>query len=209
MGGEKKEFKNLKELAAAVKTDIEAFGELYRLYRPKIHRYVLSRVKNKSDAEDITAAIFEKALKNIDKYEPERAKFFTWLYPIASNTVTDYLRKKKSKVGIEDADEAAQINGDTAVEEAHNCMIVMDLLRQLPVAHQEVLVLRFLEEFAMDDIAEILGCRKKYLSARIYRALNALGKLIEKKNLLPELSRSVFRKEFEETRKTFKKAVKT
>ena len=192
-----------------MKTDIEAFGELYRLYRPKIHRYVLSRVKNKSDAEDITAAIFEKALKNIDKYEPERAKFFTWLYPIASNTVTDYLRKKKSKVGIEDADEAAQINGDTAVEEAHNCMIVMDLLRQLPVAHQEVLVLRFLEEFAMDDIAEILGCRKKYLSARIYRALNALGKLIEKKNLLPELSRSVFRKEFEETRKTFKKAVKT
>lgn len=184
MAAEKREPENIDRLVAEMATDVEAFGELFRFYQPRIFRYVMSRLGNLADAEDITAITFEKALRNLETFNPKRAKFFTWLYQIASNATTDYLRKnKRVKVGLEDMEGAFRVPGSYDEESVTNYVATVQLLRQIPRSYQEVLVLRFFENFSLDEIAEILGCSKGNVSTRLCRGLNAMGKTIEKESV--------------------------
>lgn len=180
----------IERLAERAAHDVEAFSELYLLYQPKIYRFALSRVGRVADAEDITALTFEKALKNIDRYDPARARFFTWIYQIASNTATDFLRKnKRLKVGIEDLGESFQRNGSVDEKVMEEYVALVQLIQQIPRSYQEVLVLRYFEEFSIGDIAEILGCSRGNVSTRLYRGLKALGALMEEKGSLENGSR--------------------
>ena len=175
-------------LVAEMSTNIDAFGELYRLYQPRIYGYVISRVGNRSDAEDITEQTFEKALRNADNFDPTRAKFFTWLYHIANNAINDYLRRKK-KIMVEkkDAEEMFNHGSNTVTDKIDAYVAMMELVYQLHKNYQEVLVLKFFEGLGLDDMSEILGCTKKCISTRLYRALKALGKVMEKRKILVDL----------------------
>jgi RNA polymerase sigma-70 factor (ECF subfamily) len=184
MESNKKDPDGIEHLAVEAGRDVEAFSELYRYYQPKIFRYVLSRVGSTTDAEDITASTFEKALKSIERYDPAKARFFTWLYKIASNTTIDYLRKTKEiTVGVDDIGESFRRNGSFAEKEVENYVALVQLMQEIPRSYQEVLVLRYFEEFSIGDIADILGCSKGNVSTRLYRGQKALGALLEKKGL--------------------------
>lgn len=69
----------------------EAFGRIYDEHRSRIYTYIASRVNSVEDAEDMTSRTFEKALRNLGSYRPERASMTTWLYRIANNVVIDQL----------------------------------------------------------------------------------------------------------------------
>lgn len=185
-----REPENIDRLVSLMGTDVEAFGELYAYYQPKIYRYVVSRVGNRSDAEDITAMTFEKALRKIHTYDPNRARFYTWLYQIASNATTDHLRKsKKVKVGIEDLEEALRKDDSYNEEDVNNYLALLRLMSGIRRSYQEVLVLRYFEDLSLDEISEILGCSKSNASARLYRGLKAMGMLMEKEGVTEDFSK--------------------
>lgn len=172
----------IERLAVLAGEDVDAFTELYRFYQPRIFRYVLSRVGIAADAEDITAATFEKALRNIERFDPKRAKFFTWLYQIASNTATDYLRKhKRVKVGVEDIGEAFGGNGLVSDIDVENYVTTVQLLQELPRSYQEVLALRYFEGLSVGDIAEVLAVSRGNVSTRLYRGLKAMGVVMKER----------------------------
>ena len=78
-----------------VKRDIldqSSFAELYTAYLPRIFNYVSYRVMDRDLAEELTSAIFERALKNIHTYRKDKGAFSTWLFTIAHNTVTSHFR---------------------------------------------------------------------------------------------------------------------
>ncbi len=62
------------------------FEEIYRTYYTPLYRYLLSLTKNSDSAEELTQETFFKALKNIEKYDPEQ-KTLTWLCAIGKNTI--------------------------------------------------------------------------------------------------------------------------
>lgn len=68
------------------------FAKVYDYYLHRIYKYICYRIGNPDEAEDLTSKVFELALKNIKSYKPERAPFARWLFTIAHNTLTDYLR---------------------------------------------------------------------------------------------------------------------
>ena len=79
---------NLPDEAALVeraRTDTQAFADLYRFYLPKIHAFAYRRSGSREVAEDVTAATFENALKNLHRFEPRDGGFGAWLFRIASN----------------------------------------------------------------------------------------------------------------------------
>ncbi|MDV7391119.1 sigma-70 family RNA polymerase sigma factor, partial [Arthrospira platensis SPKY1] len=79
-------------LIERARVDKDAFGELYKLYVDRIYSYVYYRTGNAAEAEDLTARIFERAMKHIANFEQQGVPFSAWLYRIAHNLVANWYR---------------------------------------------------------------------------------------------------------------------
>ncbi|MDO8669967.1 MAG: sigma-70 family RNA polymerase sigma factor [Dehalococcoidia bacterium] len=78
----------------ARKREAEAFGELDELYFDRIYRYVAVKVRDLTEAEDITEEVFLKALEAIESYDLRGLPFVAWLFRIARNATVDRWRQK-------------------------------------------------------------------------------------------------------------------
>src|SRR3989344_5584327 len=76
-------------------SDEKAFKTLIARYATPLYNFT-ARLANKNDASDIVQEIFIKVWKNIGRFDERKASFKTWIFTIARNTITDFLRKKKS-----------------------------------------------------------------------------------------------------------------
>ena len=79
---------------AAQAGDREAFAQLYEANVDRVHRYVMARLANFPDAEDITAEVFIRAMKALPAYQPRGVPFIAWLTRIAHNESVNALKKR-------------------------------------------------------------------------------------------------------------------
>src|SRR3989344_5112069 len=99
---------NIEEVVrGAIDGDKEAFGILYEEYFTPIYRFIYFRVKNRTDAEDISQNVFIKAYSSIGNYKEHGVPFLAWLYTIARNTTIDYWKKKRDYL-LENPDTIAE-----------------------------------------------------------------------------------------------------
>ena len=88
------ELTELIELAATL--DREAFGTVYQIYAPRIHRYISYQIGDQVAAEDLTNQVFLRAMQAIGRYEHRSVpEFNAWLYRIARNVVVDNWRGRR------------------------------------------------------------------------------------------------------------------
>ena len=78
----------------AQQMDQEALTRLYEEYFDKIYRYVVIKIGNKTEAEDLTQQVFLNMLRSISSFKWKGKPFSAWLFRIAHNLMVDYLRKK-------------------------------------------------------------------------------------------------------------------
>jgi RNA polymerase sigma-70 factor, ECF subfamily len=171
----------------AGKGDAAAFGALYDRYVEAVYRYVYYRVRNDADAEDLVSDVFMRALRAIPRYEP-RVAFLAWLYRIARNAVIDRARRSRTQVSFEDA--LAHPGVDHVVEPEQTILAlsdrqaVRDALAKLTPLQQEVIVLRFVEGYNTQEIADLVGKREGTVRGIQFRALEALRTLIPSREAL-------------------------
>jgi RNA polymerase sigma-70 factor, ECF subfamily len=160
--------------------DLAAFSELYDLHAPSVYRYLLYRVREPSDAEDITSEVFTRAFAHIAGYRWQGKSFLAWLYTIARNALTDRHRRERPTVDLDDAYGLAE-DGPTAHDRAVHGEEVAALrgaVRHLTDEQQEVLVLRFVQNRSSREVASILGKNEGAIRALQFRALGRLRKLL-------------------------------
>ncbi|HEY7625339.1 MAG TPA: sigma-70 family RNA polymerase sigma factor [Candidatus Limnocylindria bacterium] len=171
----------------AGKGDAAAFGVLYDRYVEAVYRYVYYRVRNDADAEDLVSDVFTRALRAIPRYEP-RVAFLAWLYRIARNAVIDRARRARTQISFEDA--LAHPGVDQIVEPEQTILALSDkesvraALEKLTPLQQEVIVLRFVEGFSTQEIADLVGKREGTVRGIQFRALEALRTLIPSREAL-------------------------
>lgn len=162
----------------------ESFSILFDHFYPKISRYVLLRVNNE-EAEDIISDVFLKTVVSLKKYKKNnKAKFSSWLFQIAHNTVIDFYRKKKDLLRLANS-ETGELNFDledpsldpheSAAQHEENLKI-HEVLKKLPSSHREILELKFLEDFSNTEIAIITGKSEGNIRVIQLRALRELRK---------------------------------
>src|SRR5204863_421096 len=95
--------------------DAWAFGRLFDHYHLSIHRYVASRVRRPSDAEDLTQLVFVKALEALPRYESRGIPFGGWLFRLARNTVIDFIRTSHEHADL--AQSVDRADGDAGPDE--------------------------------------------------------------------------------------------
>src|SRR3979490_2677144 len=88
--------------------DRSAFADLYDTHVDAVDRYTLYRVREPSDAEDLTSDVFTRAFANIHRYRWQGKSFLAWLYTIARNSVTDRRRRDRPTPATDNPDAPAQ-----------------------------------------------------------------------------------------------------
>lgn len=161
--------------------DTEAFARLYEAYFDKIYRYIALRIRNETEAEDITQQVFMKMLQSISSYKIKGVPFSSWIYRIAHNQVVDFLRQQNKKTTVD-------IEGlplpDTAEDPQHIIEREIDVeelkqaTQKLTPAQQEVLSLRFASELSIAECADIMGKSEGAIKALQHSAVLALRRAL-------------------------------
>ena len=164
----------------AQEQDGEAFAELYERYFDKIYRYVTLRMGDRTEAEDITQQVFLKALKSLPSFKWRNVPFGAWLFRIAHNQVVDHLRKKQRRpsVPVENVELVADDDPQRAAEQGHEIERVMNAARQLTIAQQQVISLRFAGELPVAEVARIMGRSQGAVKALQHSAIVALRRIM-------------------------------
>lgn len=165
--------------------DINAFGELYDEFYPRIMNYVLRRTASIDIAQEVTSVVFFKALENIGRFEWRGLPFSAWLYRIASNEIANHYRGNGHKEYRLDetialkagafgshGDEATDLEADLLKHEEF--LSLHEQLSQLPLKYQEVITLRFFEDKQIGEIGEILGKPVGTVKSLLHRGLEKL-----------------------------------
>lgn len=169
-------------VAQAISGDKDAFGALYDHYHPLMYRFVLLRVGRKEDAEDITHQIFVDAWQNIRGYEMRGLPFASWLYRIARNGVIDHYRTRKDEMSLELVDTNAMVSGhnpEVLTQELFELARVRKAIAKLKPEHQDVVIMRFVEELSIKEAAHALEKSEGAVKLLQHRAIKELKKILE------------------------------
>jgi RNA polymerase sigma-70 factor (ECF subfamily) len=144
-----------------------------------IYRYTYARVGDASVAEDLTAQVFLKAFEGLPNYEPRGAPFSAWLYRIAHARTVDYWRQqqRRREVDLFDTLPAREPQPEEVVVAKSEWSAALGLLAQLTDEQRDVIILRFIEEMSLAEVAETLDKTVGAVKALQHRALASLARL--------------------------------
>jgi len=172
---------NLQGVAAEDTFLQESLDSIYTQYYKNVYRYILFRITNRHDAEELANDVFVKAIRNQKSFNP-RYSPEAWLIGIAKNTVTDYLRKnmRVQFVPLDNATELTNATGpeDIAIagEEAKQLVAAMAKLKD---KERQILSMKFATDLRHKEIAAVLGISEVNARVTAHMALGKLKKLME------------------------------
>jgi len=172
------EYKEDVILVRASQGDKDAFGELYEHYVERIFNYVYYRTGNVHDAEDLTARVFQRAMKHILNYTDRGVPFSAWLYRIAHNLIANWHRDRgrKQEIPIDDLPvlPARGDHPEATVVRTEEQDALLRLIRRLPAERQTLLILKFVDDLSNAEIGQIMGRSEGAVKSLYHRTLLAL-----------------------------------
>ncbi len=173
-------------LIERAKHDADAFGALYERYVDRVYSYVLYRTGNVSEAEDLTARVFYRALAHIDDYEQRGAPFVAWLYRIAHNLVANWHRDRSRRrdVQLDDVITLAEKKAgpEHLAEQSEQARTLLKAMAQLPAERQQLLILKFVDDLSNAEIAQIMGRSEGAIKSLYHRTLIVLRNELSKQD---------------------------
>src|SRR5215471_8518360 len=156
--------------------DLDQLEILYQRYRDPLYDFFSRLTGNRVASDDLVHDVFVRILKYRETYQ-EANRFVTWMYQIARNARTDYLRKH-SEVPLEEfrtAESAHDIKTPGRQhEENEEKELLQCALTHLPESSRELLILARFQEMEYEDVAQLYGISLGAVRTRVYRAVKEL-----------------------------------
>lgn len=165
----------------------QAFEKLIKQYDRRVLALAYQLVGNTQDAEDVYQEVFMKVYKNIQRFRFE-SDFYTWLYRIAVNCAITYRKKRNRHIHAHIGEAGNQENGKTYTpsdsapgpeKKLMNHEIKQQIemnLDRLPLMQRVVFTLRFLQDFRIKEIANIINCSEGTVKNYIFRSTQKMRK---------------------------------
>ena len=164
-------------LIEAAQRDRSQFAELYELNFDRVYGFISRRVRDRDEAEELTAEVFHQALENLDRFEWRGAPFGAWLLRIAANAIANRWHRSAREPQLPD-DAADDIEDEAVAGDIERHALLTRLLDTLPDDQRQVLVLRFIQQRSAREIAAAMGRSEGAITQLQFRALTSLRKLV-------------------------------
>ena len=181
----------LTQIVKKVQEDIGQFELLYSFIINRVYYWCYTILKNEADAKDATQDSMVRIHKGIHKLNNPEA-FSTWMYRLVTNTCNNYLRRNIDSTYefIQDDNYNESFETNIVDERRENIphkaydlnetkKIITEFIDNLPRRQREVITLHYLEEFKIDEIAEILNYKKGSVKSRLHSGRKSLELQIE------------------------------
>ena len=160
-------------LIEAAQRDPSRFTELYENHFDRVYAFIARRVRDRDAAQDLTSDVFHQALANLGRFEWRGVPFAAWLLRIAANAIADRWQRAAREQGNPTADEPSAAS-DTGLEEIEQRARLFRLVGTLPADQQRIVVMRFVEEKSIREMAHELGRSEGAIKQLQFRALENL-----------------------------------
>jgi RNA polymerase sigma-70 factor (ECF subfamily) len=150
---------------AVLEGNRDGFDQLYGLFAPLVHGILLARVP-RAEVDDLVQDIFLHAFKKLHTLR-DAAAFGPWIAMIARNRAIDFHRRSKETVEINDEIRGSDTQDSKAKE-------ILELIRNLPEAYRETLVLRLVEGMTGPEIAARTGLTAASVRVNLHRGMKLL-----------------------------------
>ncbi len=170
-------------IESAKNKDQKSQTKLINQFWVDVFSFVLKKVNDENLADEITVNVFSKVLAKLDLYDSD-FQFKTWILTIAQNTVIDHWRKrsKETEETGSDFDEVknqfAKSPEELLISEEETQKI-QDIVDSMDTTYQDIIRLRFFEEYSIKEIAEELNISVANAKVRVMRAKNVLAELLK------------------------------
>lgn len=170
--------------------DSQAFGELVRRYQDRLYSAVVHIVRCRVEAEDVVQEAFVQAFVKLQTFK-FNSQFYTWLYRIAVNVSISHRRRRRVELSVEQNRDATGeepvdvlASPSDPLEQAERKQKLERAMGLLTEEHRAIIVLRHMEEFSYEEIANILEISVGTVRSRLHRARAQL--LTHLRKLMPD-----------------------
>ena len=160
----------------AARGDANAFRAIYEHLAPRLHRFVLVRIRERDDAEDLVQRVFLKMIEALPRYEQRGVPFAAWVFRLARNTLIDFERTRRPQAPLDEiADRPDDVAGPAELVELEaDRAAVRHAMTFLTPEQQDVVTYRFFAGLSPAEIGALMGRREGSVRALQFRALTAL-----------------------------------
>ena len=164
----------------AQQRDPVALTQIYEDNFDKIYRYIVLKIGERTEAEDMTQQVFLSAMKSISSFKYQGKPFAAWLYRIAHNQVVDYWRKKSKQatVPLNESLPASNSDPEKIAEQIMDIKQLAIAAKRLTKSQQEVISLRFAGEMPIAQVAKTMGKSEGAIKALQHSAILSLRKAL-------------------------------
>lgn len=166
------------DLALAARNDARRFEVLYERYADRLYRYALSRTGAPEAAADIVSAAMVGALENLERFDPAKGSFSAWLFTIAGRRIADWQRthrRFRRFLAMRWRPAAPDDSPLDLIDRDEERVAVRAAVERLSDNHREVILLRYIAELHIAEIAVALGISDAAVKMRLNRALKHLA----------------------------------
>ena len=165
-------------LIEAAQKDPARFADLYEIHFERVYAYIVKRVRDRAETEDLTSEVFQQALANVNRYEWRGIPFAAWLFRIAANLISDRWQRAGREVTDDDAIGSAQVS-PAEIEEVERRATLFRLVDTLPAEQKKVVILRFVEQKSIREVAQAIRKTEGAVKQLQFRALSTLRARME------------------------------
>lgn len=152
--------------------------QIYLEYHDKVYGYIISKINNQHDAEDIAADVFVKIYAKLDTFDESKSSLSTWIYTVTKNTLTDYFRTRKVFIQIPDIIED-ETSADDEICNAETLEKLAETLETLEKRERDIIILHFYSGKTLKEIAEKLNISYAYVKTLQNKALKKIKNILK------------------------------
>jgi len=168
-----------RRLIEASQRDRNRFGQLYERYFHRVYAFAITRTRDRTAAEDVTAETFRRALQNLSHFQWRGVPFSAWLLRIAANAASDLLRHEARQTPLDELPEDESEPWETRLIEVEQRTRLIELVNRLPKDQRRVIYMRFVDRERNREIARAMGRSEGAVKALQFRALQNLRAWVE------------------------------
>ena len=143
----------------------------------RVYAYIVKRVQDRAETEDLTSEVFRHALANLDRFDWRGIPFAAWLYRIAANLIADRWQRSGREIVSDSIATASESSAE--IEDVERRATLFRLVDSLPAEQRRVVVMRFVEEKSIKEVAREIRKTEGAVKQLQSRALSNLRARME------------------------------